>query len=131
VPGYQLFHTDLFVGAGGCLCTFGPVSVSGGVVNLFDNIFFDLGATVVLGRAPVYNTIVSINIINKHTERWSRDVHDVNVDELFRRALGDIVILRKHFFFYQPQLFHEFFEHFSSSLFTKYFKLQDENFVKM
>ena len=22
VSGYQLFHTDLFVGAGGCLCTF-------------------------------------------------------------------------------------------------------------
>ena len=34
-------------------------------------------------------------------------------------------------FFYQPQHFHEFFEHFSSSLCAKNFKLQHENFVKM
>ena len=33
--------------------------------------------------------------------------------------------------FYQPQHFHEFFEHFFPSWCTKNFKLQHENFVKM
>ena len=45
------------------------------------------------------------------------------------RYFEAIHILRKHFLFYQPQQFAEFFEHFY--LCTKNFNLQHENFIKM